>query len=211
MWVTALVSSVVTAAQSRIQSFLRQDGRGSSRLSRYWWGGCVFSHNGVTWLVEIVGRTGAGNHRGFKRHTQHCLEDCTHTRTSDVDIHVPSSEGLHTHTFYVLLISEDAWIRFTVLVLDLPPMTCWPQGTFTFDLGQFRCLEVALSKLSRLKGIVQPKILSFLLKIFVHTMEGNVHQNCLATNSLQKLALLNRKEDILKKVYFVFVVVVFCP
>lgn len=74
-------------------------------------------------MVEGVGHTGVGNHKGFKRHTQHCLEDCTHTHTrpSDLDIHVPSSVGLRTHTFYVLLISEDARGRFTVLDLDLPP------------------------------------------------------------------------------------------
>lgn len=77
-------------------------------------------------MVEGVGRTGVGNHKGFKRHTQHCLEDCTthtHTSPSDLDIHVPSSVGLHTHTFYVLLISEDTRGRFTVLDLDLPLMT----------------------------------------------------------------------------------------
>jgi len=68
-------------------------------------------------LAEMVGRTGAGNHRGFNRLSGGLH---THTHTSDLDIHVPSSVGLHTHTFYDLLISEDAWRRFTVLVLDVP-------------------------------------------------------------------------------------------
>lgn len=105
MWVMALVSSVVTAAQSRIRSVLHLDGRGSSHLSRYWWADCVCSRNGVTWLVEMVGRTGAGNHRGFKRHTQHCLEDCTHKHIRSRYTHALISRSAYTH----FLCSANQW------------------------------------------------------------------------------------------------------
>lgn len=108
MWVTALVSSVVTAAQSWIQSFLQLDGRTSSRLSGYWWAGRTFRCNAVTWLVGTVGRAGAANHRRFKRHTvlrTHHIRTLMHTRP--------------THTLYVPLSNHWRLTKCTRRPVDL--------------------------------------------------------------------------------------------